>query len=489
MKKIENKIMLITYANTLGGSLAQLERVLAQYFPGAFGGIHILPFFPSSGDQGFAVIRYDIVDPRFGTWDDVDRLGQQYYLMADFMLNHISIRSEEFRDYMHRGDASPFREMFIHWDTFWPGGEPSEEELNTLYRRKAGGPYRTFVRDDGKTVRLWNTFFEEQIDINPYAAPTQKYYQNNLGLLASHVPLVRFDAFAYASKRPGTSCFFVEPDIWNILEIGMEPLRKAGAEMLPEIHEKYTIQMKMAERGHWVYDFALPMLLLHGLHFGRADCLIHWLNICPRKQFTTLDTHDGIGPVDAEGLLTGDEIDATQEIVDALTADIRPYLPFPSVVRVPGKPVQRYQMMTTYYSALGCDDRAYLLARAIQFFSPGIPQVYYVGVLAGENDVEELRTNPDPRAVNRHPFTEQEIAASVQRPIVRRLQALMRLRNTCPAFNGDICVKTGGDNSKLTITWTNSACSITLCADLADKSFCITERRGESYIEHFCQPA
>ena len=149
MKKIENKIMLITYANTLGGSLAQLERVLAQYFPGAFGGIHILPFFPSSGDQGFAVIRYDIVDPRFGTWDDVDRLGQQYYLMADFMLNHISIRSEEFRDYMHRGDVSPFREMFIHWDTFWPGGEPSEEELNTLYRRKAGGPYRTFVRDDG----------------------------------------------------------------------------------------------------------------------------------------------------------------------------------------------------------------------------------------------------------------------------------------------------------------------------------------------------
>ena len=148
MKKIENKIMLITYANTLGGSLAQLERVLAQYFPGAFGGIHILPFFPSSGDQGFAVIRYDIVDPRFGTWDDVDRLGQQYYLMADFMLNHISIRSEEFRDYMHRGDASPFREMFIHWDTFWPGGEPSEEELNTLYRRKAGGPYRTFVRDE-----------------------------------------------------------------------------------------------------------------------------------------------------------------------------------------------------------------------------------------------------------------------------------------------------------------------------------------------------
>ena len=149
MKKIENKAMLITYADTLGGNLRELDRVLERYFPGAFGGVHVLPFFPSSGDRGFAVIRYDEVDPAFGTWEDIDRLGEKYYLMADFMLNHVSIRSAEFRDYMKNGENSPYRDMFIHWDKFWPGGEPTQEELNALYRRKDGGPYLSFTRDDG----------------------------------------------------------------------------------------------------------------------------------------------------------------------------------------------------------------------------------------------------------------------------------------------------------------------------------------------------
>lgn len=489
MKRIENKAMLITYADTLGGGLRQLDRVLDQYFPGAFGGIHVLPFFPSSGDRGFAVIEYDRVDPAFGDWAEIDRLGERYYLMADFMLNHISVRSREFQDYMKNGDASPYRDMFLHWDEFWPGGEPTDAELDALYRRKAGGPYLTFKRADGKEVKLWNTFFAEQIDIDPHAQPTREYYRRNLSLLASHVPLVRFDAFAYAAKVPGTSCFFVEPQIWEVLETGMKPLREAGAQMLPEIHENYTIQLKMAEKGYWVYDFALPALLLHGLHFGRTDRLIHWLNICPRKQFTTLDTHDGIGLVDVAGLLREEEIDATQKVVDQLTADVKPYIPFPTVVRVPGKPVQRYQMMTTYYSALGCDDRAYLLARAVQFFTPGIPQVYYVGLLAGENDIEGLRHDADPRTVNRHAFTEQEIAAAVEKPVVKRLLELMRFRNTCPAFDGEVTVGPAGGGGRLAITWTNGDCAATLAADFRDKSFVITQRKGGRLTEYFCQEA
>lgn len=489
MKKIENKAMLITYADTLGGDLRQLDLTMEKYFPGVFGGIHILPFFPSSGDRGFAVIEYDIVDPAFGTWEDIDRLGERYYLMADFMLNHASIRSKEFTDYMRNGDDSPYRDMFIHWDNFWPEGEPTDEELNALYRRKSGGPYLPFLRDDGKEVRLWNTFFEEQIDIDPYAKATQEYYRRNLSAIASHVPLVRFDAFAYASKVPGSSCFFVEPQIWEVLEIGMEPLRKAGAQMLPEIHENYTIQLKMAEKGYWVYDFALPTLLLHALHFGRADRLIHWLNICPHKQFTTLDTHDGIGLVDVVGLLGEEEIDATQEVVDRLTADAKPYIPFPSVVRIPGKPVQRYQMMTTYYSALGCDDRAYLLARAVQLFTPGIPQVYYVGLLAGENDLEGMKTSSDPRTLNRHSFTEPEIQGATEKPVVKQLLEILRFRNDCPAFDGDFTVNQGDGSGKLCMTWTNKDCLATLSADLKEKSFCITQRTGVAQTEIFRQNA
>ncbi len=474
MKKIENKIMLITYADSMGPDIPALGHVLDTYFPGVFGGVHILPFFPSSGDRGFAVIHYNTVDPAFGTWEDIDRLGEKYYLMADFMLNHVSIRCAEFQDYLQRGDASPYRSMFVHWNEFWPHGEPTPADLDVLYMRKAKGPWKDFTRADGKTVRLWNTFFEEQIDIDPYSPATQAYYDRNLSRLAQHVPLVRFDAFAYASKRPGTSCFFVEPDIWNVLNIAMQPLRRSGTEMLPEIHENYHIQMKMAERGYWVYDFALPMLLLHGLMTGRTDRLIPWLNICPRKQFTTLDTHDGIGVVDVAGLLTDDEIALVQQRVDAITAPARPYLKMPGgMIKTTGKQAQRYQLGCTYYSALGCDDAAYLLARAVQFFTPGIPQVYYVGLLGGENDIEALKQGGEVRSINRHNYTEAEIAQNVRRPMLQRLYALMRFRNTHPSFGGSVQVGPDRGDGTLHIRWQNGTSHAVLDADFKTKKWTV----------------
>ncbi len=474
MRKIENKIMLITYANSMGKDLKELNQVLDKNFKGIIEGIHILPFFPSSGDRGFAVINYDIVDPEFGSWEDIDKLANKYYLMADFMLNHVSIRCDEFKDYMKHGDDSPYRDMFIHWDEFWPNGQPTEAEMDTLYRRKADGPYIEFTREDSKKVRLWNTFFEEQIDINPYSKPTQDYYQRNLGRIAKHVPLIRFDAFAYASKRPGTSCFFVEPEIWEVLDIGMEPLHNHNTEMLPEIHENYKIQLKMAEKGYWVYDFALPMLLLHGLKTGRTDRLIHWLNICPRKQFTTLDTHDGIGVVDVVDLLTDDEIDYVREDIDDITKEAKQYIKLPSMIKTSGKKAQRYQLGSTYYSALRSDDDAYLLSRIVQFYTPGIPQVYYVGLLAGENDIEGLKKDSDPRSINRHSYSLEEIDQAIQKPMLQRMYDIMRFRNEYPAFNGDIIVGEDKKDSKLTITWKKDEYQTTLIADFHSKEYTIS---------------
>ncbi len=474
MKKIENKIMLITYADSMGKDLNELNSILSSHFEGAIGGLHILPFFPSSGDRGFAVINYDEVDPAFGNWDHIDRLADQYYLMADFMLNHVSIRSHEFKDYMKKGDASDYRNMFIHWEEFWPKGNPTEEQADALYRRKANYPYIEFTRDDGKIVHLWNTFFQEQIDINPYAPATQAYYARNLGILSRHVPLIRFDAFAYASKRPGTSCFFVEPEIWEVLEIGMEPLHQTGTDMLPEIHENYTIQLKMAEKGYWVYDFALPMLLLHGLKTGRTDRLIHWLDICPRKQFTTLDTHDGIGVVDVVDLLTDEEIDFVREDVEEITKEARQYIKLPSMIKAKGGEFKRYQLGSTYYSALGSNDNAYLLARAVQFFAPGIPQVYYVGLLAGENDIEGLKANPDPRTINRHNYSRFEIEEAIRKPVCQRLLDLMRFRNSYEAFQGDIHIAHPHDKGLLEITWKKEDSVTTLRADFTSLSYEIT---------------
>ena len=487
MKKIENKVMLITYADSMGGDLKKLDAIMDKYFDGMYGGVHVLPFFPSSGDRGFAVINYDIVDPAFGTWEDIDRLGEKYYLMADFMLNHVSIRCDEFKDYMEKGDQSPYRDMFIHWNEFWPGGEPTEEELDALYRRKDTGPYFDFTRKDGKTVRLWNTFFEEQADIDPYAPATKDYYRRSLNKISDHVPLVRFDAFAYASKVPGTSCFFIEPEIWDVLEVGMEPLRERGTEMLPEIHENYIIQMKMADKGYWVYDFALPALMLHTLFTGDAAPLHHWLEICPRKQFTTLDTHDGIGMVDVQGLLTEDQIDALTERVDSYTQDVKALLKMPSIIRVPGKKVMRYQLISSYYSALGCDDKAYLLARAVQYFTPGIPQVYYVGMLAGKNDIEGLKRIGEGRSVNRHNYTEEEIVEALEQKVVQDLNEITRFRNSCDAFNGDVIIAPLTDPNKITVTWAKGDHSTTLDADFTIKAFTITERKGDTETVIFRQ--
>lgn len=476
VRPVSNEAMLITYADSLGGDLQALARTLRTAFAGAFGGVHILPFFPSSGDRGFAVVDYDIVDPAFGTWADIDDIGRDHYLMADFMINHASIRSREFEDYMARGDESPYRRMFIHWDEFWPDGRPTEADIAALYRRKEGGPFLEFARSDGKRVRLWNTFFGEQIDIDPRQPVTQEYFERNLSRIAEHVSIVRFDAFAYSSKRPGTSCFFVEPEVWEVLDIGMGPLTAHGTQMLPEIHENYSIQLKMAERGHWVYDFALPMLTLHALFSGRTDRLAHWLRICPRKQFTTLDTHDGIGVVDVVGLLEDDEIALVVDQVNARTEQLREILPLPpSVIRQGRKGAQKYQLMTTYYSAVGEDDSAYLLARVLQLFCPGIPQIYYVGALFGANDPEELRRSGDARGANRHNFSEAEISAQVAKPEVRAFLDMLQFRNNHPAFEGDLLITEEGAG-RLRLTWTCEASSATLLADFTSKSFRVETR-------------
>lgn len=148
--------------------------------------------------------------------------------------------------------------------------------------------------------------------------------------------------------------------------------------------------MKLAERGYWVYDFALPMLLLYSLYFGKNERLLNWLRICPRQQFTTLDTHDGIGVVDVHDLLTQEEIEETKEYLFSRGANVKPIYNTPAYNNL-----DVYHLNCTYYSALGNNDAAYLLARAIQFFTPGIPQVYYVGLLAGENDLELLEKTKD----------------------------------------------------------------------------------------------
>ena len=254
----------------------------------------------------------------------------------------------------------------------------------------------------------------------------------------------------------------------------MQPLRSAGTQMLAEIHENYTIQLKMAAKGYWVYDFALPMLLLHGLYSGRTDRLIRWLNICPRNQFTTLDTHDGIGVVDVVGLLTDDEIDHVRAIVDKITEPAQQYIKRPSMIKMTGKQAQRYQLGCTYYNALDCNDDAYLLARAVQFFTPGIPQVYYVGMLAGKNDIEFLKNGGEGRGINRHNYSLQEVDEAAAQPVVQKLLHLMRFRNQYKVFDGRFTVGADQGNGTLEMTWEEGDLYARLSADFKTHAFQIS---------------
>ncbi len=467
---LKNEIMLITYADSMGQNLIELDSLLKKYFKGIIGGLHLLPFFPSSADRGFAPLTYEAVDECFGTWENIKDLSRDHYLMFDFMINHISRRSKYYQDFAKNKDDSPYADLFIRYQDFWPGGEPSPADIDLIYKRKPRAPYVEVEFADSTREKIWCTFDEEQVDLNLDASVTRKFVaQSLIGMAQRGAAIVRLDAFAYATKKKGTNCFFVEPDVWELLDYAKGILDPYGVEILPEIHEHYSLQMKLAEKGYWVYDFALPMLLLHALYSGSNRNLIHWLNICPRKQFTTLDTHDGIGIVDVRDLLSDAKIEQTKEYLFSHGANVKKIYNTAAYNNL-----DIYQINCTYYSALGNNDDAYLLARAIQFFTPGIPQIYYVGLLAGANDLELLEATKVGRNINRHYYTTEEVEANLKRPVVQKMLALMKFRNDYPAFNGDFRIVETGNENGLEIAWKKSQYDTILRADLKNHQYVIS---------------
>lgn len=461
--------MLITYADSMGSNLKDLHRILSTHFTGAIGGVHILPFFPSSADRGFAPMRYDIVDEKFGSFADLDKMRRDFPLMFDFMINHISRSSEYFQDFLLKKDESAYKNFFIRYKDFWKDGEPTPEQVDLIYKRKPRVPCIEAVFADHSTEKIWCTFDEEQVDLNVKSEETRTFIRDTLiDMCQKGASLIRLDAFAYAVKKPDTNCFFIEPDVWDLLYEAQETVKPFGADILPEIHEHYTIQKKLADKGFWVYDFALPMLVLHALYTGESKNLLHWLDICPRKQFTTLDTHDGIGVVDVIGLLSDEEIELTKELLFTKGANVKKKYNTAAYNNL-----DIYQINCTYYSALGNNDRAYLLARAIQFFAPGVPQVYYVGLMVGENDIALMEETRQGRDINRHYYTDEEIERDMQRPVNQALVRLMRFRNTCEAFNGTCETARTGTN-EITITRVSGDSSAVLRANLLTHEFSVS---------------
>lgn len=438
---MDNKVQLIAYADRFGdGTLASLTHLLRTRFRGVYRGVHILPFFtPYDGaDAGFDPINHTQVDPRLGTWDDVTELSRTHDVMVDTIVNHMSWRSSQFQDVMAHGQASPHHDMFLTMSTVFPDGA-SESDLAGIYRPRPGLPFTQYTWA-GRTRLVWTTFTPQQVDIDTDSPGGWAYILSILDrLAASHVRYIRLDAVGYGAKQAGTSCFMT-PKTFELIGRIKQEGAKRGLETLIEVHSYYKKQVEIASKVDRVYDFALPPLLLHSLYTGDLAALDHWIRVRPQNAVTVLDTHDGIGVID----IGSDQLDrslkglVSDQAVDSLVRTIHERTRGQSAEATGGAAsnLDLYQVNSTYYSALGCDDQAYLAARAVQFFLPGVPQVYYVGAMAGVNDMDLLRQTGNGRDINRHRYSTQEVDENLQRPVVRALNALCRLRNGLDAFDG-----------------------------------------------------
>jgi sucrose phosphorylase len=440
---MKNQVQLITYVDRLGGGdIDDLRSLLAGPLAGLFGGVHLLPFFhPIDGaDAGFDPIDHCRVDDRLGNWAAIERLAAEVDVMADVIVNHISVDSPQFKDWRRRGSASPWDGLFLTFDSVFPQGA-READLMALYRPRPGLPFTPIALGDGSRRLMWTTFTPQQIDIDVRHPQGQAYLEGILQTLAgSGIRMVRLDAVGYAIKQAGSSGFMT-PQTFDFIDGFAGRARALGIEVLVEVHAYHARQIEIARRVDWVYDFALPPLVLHALHFADATALRRWIDIRPTNALTVLDTHDGIGIIDigadaadregSPGLVAPEELDALVErIHEASGGQSR---------RATGGAASNldlYQVNCTFFDALGADADAYLAARAIQFFLPGVPQVYYMGLLAGRNDMALLDQTQVGRDINRHHYRREDILTDLQQPVVQALCQLIRLRNEHPAFGG-----------------------------------------------------
>jgi len=465
---MDNKVQLITYIDRIGcSSIRDLIRLFKNEFKDLFGGVHLLPFYyPIDGqDAGFDPINHLEVDSRLGDWDHMKVLGKEAGIMADLIVNHMSAESAQFKDFLKKGNESEFADLFLTYDKVFPDGA-TEEELLQIYRPRPGLPFTHFKFQDGSTRLLWTTFTANQIDIDVTSAQGEAYLENILNIFeSSGIKMIRLDAAGYAIKKKGTSSFMI-PETFDFIQKLTEKARKRNIEVLVEIHSYYKTQMDIAKKVDYVYDFALPVLVLDTLFNKDVSNLKNWLEISPRNALTVLDTHDGIGVVDVgpedgkPGLIEESRLD---KIVDQIHQNTGGESQ--QATGAAASNLDLYQVNATYYSALGKNDWDYLAARAIQFFAPGIPQIYYVGLMAGENDMDLLSKTNVGRDINRHYYSKEEIETQLGKPLIQDLFKLIHLRNTHPAFSGSFKLL-NLPHHQLGINWNFDQSNIFLSIDL-----------------------
>lgn len=443
----EQDVVLIAYGDMIHRPgekpLATLKNFCDRRLRDAVNGIHILPFSPSSSDGGFSVIDYREVDEEMGTWLEVERIGRDYKLMVDLVLNHCSRESSWFQNYV-RGIA-PYDRYFIE-------EEPGQDWLQQVTRPRPH-PLLSPTETPRGTKHVWTTFSADQVDVN-WESPDVLF--DFLDILLDYVArgarIVRLDAVAFLWKKKDTTCIHL-PETHEVIKLFRDVLSIVSPHviLLTETnvpHEENISYFGGGDEAQMVYNFALPPLLLHALLRGDSLYLQKWASGlgslppgCTYFNFTA--SHDGVGVRPLSGLVPEGELDWMIAQVQA-RGGLVSYRSLPDGGKAP------YEMNVTYRSALEVLDnpelgaRRFICSQAVMLALAGIPGVYFHSIV-GEHNWSQgpEQEGGERRDINRRRVNLNEVEERLDDPtcesgwIANVYASLLRVRRACPAFHPD----------------------------------------------------
>lgn len=402
----EEDVILITYGDSVieedQPPLKTLKHFLDRTFENTINSVHILPFFPYSSDDGFAIIDYSSVDKSLGSWQDIEQISDRYHLMSDLVINHCSSRSDWFDNFIKgEGQGSDF------FFTAHP-----DEELSEVVRPRTSPLLKEVKTAQGKKF-VWCTFSHDQVDFDFRNPDVLKAFTKIIKqYLDAGVKIFRLDAIAFLWKVAGTKSINLPQthEVVRLLRTLIESV-EPRAIVITETNIPNTQNLTYfgnANEAHGIYNFSLPPLLLNTLLTGDCLYLKRWLMSMPPAQdgtmyFNFIASHDGIGLRPAEGLLSEGELNNLIYTVENFGGRIS--------WRTSDTGEQKaYEMNISLYDAMqgtvnGKDKwnfERFICAHAIMFALEGIPGVYIHSMLGTQNDYEKLANTHHNRSINRH---------------------------------------------------------------------------------------
>lgn len=441
----ERDAMLITYGDTLLDGqhkpLDLLQDFLARYMDGVTNGVHILPFFPFSSDDGFAVTDYRAVNPQLGEWSDIARIAERFHLMSDLVLNHVSSQGKWFNEY-RQGNA-PF-------DRFFYEGNP-DDDLSAVVRPRTTPLLQKIETREGEK-HVWCTFSHDQVDLN-FENP--EVLLEMLRIIRMHIDkgvrILRLDAVAFIWKEPGTSCIHL-PQTHAIVQL-LRLLADYTSEtvvLLTETNVPRTENLSYfgnRNEAHAVYNFPLPPLILHAMQSGTARYLHNWQASMPPAQLGCAylnfsASHDGVGMRPAEGVLPPEARDQMIETAREAGAKV-------SMRTMPDGSESAYELNCSLFDVMrrtfkGVDAHhieRFLCSQTIPMSLEGIPAIYIHSLLATPSDHEAVTRRGMNRAINRHRWHYPDLLERLEDPstdqhqVMKALSERFKIRARQPAFH------------------------------------------------------